>query len=81
MKLYVELETIKDTLLGMPLEPHYPDFYISIIEKLSNGNINSIVTCLQCIHHRDDGSHYCTKLGRPCPNNADFFCKYGDARK
>lgn len=41
-------------------------------------DVRPVVHCSECVHH-DDGSpyHYCRKWRKNCPDDSDFFCKYG----
>ena len=41
-----------------------------------------VVRCPSCKFHEDiDGYHECRRLRMRCPNDAEFFCKYGRHRK
>ena len=40
--------------------------------------IESLVRCQECKHHRDLQYHYCTKWGRNCPDDSEFFCAWGE---
>lgn len=37
-----------------------------------------VVCCSQCKHHRDLDVHFCMRHGIECPDDAEFFCKYGE---
>ena len=41
-----------------------------------------VVRCPSCKFHEDvAGYHECKKLRMRCPNDAEFFCKYGQRRE
>lgn len=44
-------------------------------------DVREVVTCEACVWHVDDGTHYCNKWCEPCPDNAEFFCAYGERRE
>lgn len=47
------------------------------VEILCGVKIN-LVRCCECIYHDDEGPyHYCRKWKRNCPDDSDFFCKWG----
>ena len=47
------------------------------VEILCGAKFN-LVRCCECIYHDDESQyHYCRKWGRNCPNDSDFFCKWG----
>ena len=37
-----------------------------------------VVTCEECKWHVDCGYHYCNKWCAVCPDNAEFYCAYGE---
>lgn len=39
-----------------------------------------VVRCDECVHHVDCGYHYCNKWRKRCPDDSDFFCKYGERK-
>lgn len=40
-----------------------------------------VVRCPECKHHHDSGIHFCDKLGMGCPDDSEFFCKYGELKE
>ena len=48
------------------------------IKKLPAADVRDVVTCEECDWHVDVGYHYCNKWCQPCPDNAEFFCAYGE---
>lgn len=36
-----------------------------------------VVRCCDCKYHHDCGTHFCVRLGMDCPDDSEFFCKYG----
>lgn len=39
-----------------------------------------IVYCQDCVHHEDGYAHWCNKWEHICPDDSEFFCKYGRKR-
>ena len=48
------------------------------LDDFHAADVRPVVTCEECVWHVDDGCHNCTKLGMLCPDDADFYCKYGN---
>ena len=40
-----------------------------------------VVRCRECKHHHDCGTHFCDALGMDCPDDSEFFCKYGERKE
>ena len=59
--------------------PGAREAYKTILEALDG--TQKIVTCSDCIHHHDDGVHFCYALGTDCPDDSEFYCKYGKKRR
>ena len=36
-----------------------------------------IVCCQDCVHHEDGYAHWCNKWEHTCPDDSEFFCKFG----
>lgn len=49
-----------------------------ILAKVERGELVEVVTCEHCINHVDMNYHFCRKLRIECPNDSDFYCKYGE---
>lgn len=41
-------------------------------------DVVKVVRCKDCKHHYDLDVHYCYRLCIECPDDADFFCGYGE---
>ena len=52
-----------------------------IIDYASTVDAALIVRCKDCKWHHDCGVHFCDRLGMDCPDDSDFFCKYGELEK
>ena len=52
-----------------------------IIDYASTVDAVLIVRCKDCKWHHDCGVHFCDRLGMDCPDDSDFFCKYGELEK
>lgn len=50
----------------------------NVVHLIPAANVRQVVTCERCAYHVDCGYHYCNKWCVPCPDDADFFCAYGE---
>lgn len=57
--------------LGEPCEE------VKQIKAIPAADVAEVVYCSECFYHYDDGDHKCKKLRIPCPDDSEFFCKYG----
>lgn len=48
-----------------------------IITHASTLTLPEIVYCQDCVHHEDGYAHWCNKWEHTCPDDSEFFCKYG----
>ena len=48
-----------------------------IIENAPTLTPPEIVYCQDCIHHEDGYTHWCNKWEHTCPDDSEFFCKFG----
>lgn len=48
-----------------------------IITHASTLTLPEIVYCQDCVHHEDGYAHWCNKWEHICPDDSEFFCKYG----
>ena len=53
---------------------------IELIEKAPTIDAVPVVRCRECKHHHDCGTHFCDALGMDCPDDSEFFCKYGERK-
>lgn len=51
---------------------------IDLINNQPTVDAVSVIRCKDCKYH-DEGEHYiyCWALKTKCPNDSEFFCKYG----
>lgn len=56
------------------------DRFSEFIKSIPAADVRPVVTCEECDWHVDIGFHYCNKLCISCPDNAEFFCAYGERR-
>ena len=54
---------------------------IELIEKAPTIDAVPVVRCRECKHHHDCGTHFCDALGMDCPDDSEFFCKYGERKE
>ncbi len=50
---------------------------IDALEALPVFDQPEIVYCQDCVHHEDGHAHWCNKWEHTCPDDSEFFCKYG----
>lgn len=48
------------------------------LKDIPPADVWPVVTCAECDWHVDCGYHFCNKWCQPCPDNADFYCAYGE---
>ena len=48
-----------------------------IIESMPTLTPPEIVCCQDCVHHEDGYAHWCNKWEHTCPDDSEFFCKFG----
>ena len=49
-----------------------------LLDEIENmSDIITITTCEECKYHVDNGYHWCNKWKQNCPDDSEFFCKYG----
>lgn len=58
------------------------DYGFEIAYKVDIDNLPTltppeIVYCQDCVHHEDGYAHWCNKWEHICPDDSEFFCKYG----
>lgn len=58
---------------------------VDLQKLVTTSDVVEVVRCCECIYHDDESPyHYCRKWRRNCPDDSDFFCKWGsrkDARQ
>jgi len=57
---------------------HTADEVERILDTIPPADVRPVVTCAECDWHVDCGYHFCNKWCQPCPDNADFYCAYGE---
>lgn len=40
-----------------------------------------VVRCPQCVHHEDNGYHFCNKWEHFLPDDSAFFCAFGKRKE
>ncbi len=82
---------IRDVALAFPFangqydrenaDPHFIngcESYREWLEAIPAADVVDVVRCCECVYHDDESQyHYCRKWRRNCPNDSDFFCKWG----
>lgn len=48
------------------------------LNSIPAADVVEVVRCCECAYHDDESQyHYCRKWRRNCPDDSDFFCKWG----
>ena len=58
-----------------PCKPAACD-WLQMLEE-DAADVAPVVRCPECKYHIDCGTHFCDRLGMDCPDDSEFFCKYG----
>ena len=48
------------------------------VHYMDAADVVEVVRCPQCKHHHDLDVHFCMRHGIEGPDDAEFFCKYGE---
>ena len=75
MAQYIEKQAAIDELCYVD---EYNSRSIATIRAMKPVDVRPVVTCAECDWHVDCGYHFCNKWCQPCPDNADFYCAYGE---
>lgn len=59
------------------VERIFADGVYAVIETMPAADVEPVVRCPECKYHHDCGTHFCDRLGMDCPDDSEFFCKYG----
>lgn len=51
------------------------------LEAIPAAHVAEVVYCSECVYHYDGGDNKCKKLRIPCPDDSEFFCKYGKKKR
>ena len=49
----------------------------AFVEQMPTLTPPEIVCCQDCVHHEDGYAHWCNKWEHTCPDDSEFFCKFG----
>lgn len=85
MPKYIDADALKVVMvfsqkLGDLTVPEMRDI-LTEIDSIPAAYVVEVVYCSECVYHYDDGNHKCKKLRIPCPDDSEFFCKYGKKKK
>lgn len=50
---------------------------VDALREIPAADVVEVVRCCDCAYHEDRNYHYCRKWRRDCPDDSDFFCKWG----
>ncbi len=87
MAEYIERYAAITTLLAKLDECKHAEFLFgdeidTIIRNIPAADVVPVVRCDECVHHDDESPyHYCRKWRKNCPDDSDFFCKYGERKE
>ena len=51
------------------------------VSALPAADVAPVVRCPQCIHHEDNGYHFCNKWEHFLPDDSEFFCAFGERKE
>lgn len=76
------LDALNSVILDYTSEGKYPDRFgiddaINLVEDAPTFTPPEIVCCQDCVNHEDGYAHWCNKWEHTCPDDSEFFCKYG----
>ena len=54
---------------------------IEFVENLPAADVAPVVRCSQCVHHEDNGYHFCNKWEHFLPDDSEFFCAFGERKE
>ena len=61
-------------------DPHFLNGVESVLEwaqTLPTLTPIEIGCCQDCVHHENGYAHWCNKWEHICPDDSEFFCKFG----
>ncbi len=50
---------------------------LDAVNAMHTADVEPVVRCPECKYHHDCGTHFCDRLGMDCPDDSEFFRKYG----
>lgn len=83
MDEYIKRKSLIDEFDRLGLGEHsfvervFSDGVRTIIAGIPAADVAPVVRCCDCKYHHDCGTHFCDRLGMDCPDDSEFFCKYG----
>lgn len=69
------LDSVGTVMVGKGLSSYGE--LIGCIEDAPTLTPPEIVCCQDCVHHEDGYAHWCNKWEHTCPDDSEFFCKFG----
>lgn len=57
------------------------DWVREAIKKMPTIDAVPVVRCPQCVHHEDNGYHFCNKWEHFLPDDSEFFCAFGKRKE
>ena len=90
MRLIDADKLTKDLTYDIGNHPIHGNFKITVASvraAISNmPTINTVpaapvVRCPQCVHHEDNGYHFCNKWEHFLPDDSAFFCAFGKRKE
>lgn len=88
MARMIDADVVTKRLRGWLESPHGENVYnsgyddaiwhvLDVIEHMPTLTQPGTVYCQDCIHHEDGYTHWCNKWEHVCPDDSEFFCKFG----
>lgn len=79
MEKYIRESDAIQTVLDKP--DMTEDEKLSVVLRLKAvpaADVVEVVRCYECAYHDDDSLyHYCRKWRKSCPDDSEFYCKWG----
>lgn len=77
----IDGDELKNQIRHMPrtVNPDLVQYALvqAIIADMPTLTPPEIVCCQDCVHHEDGYAHWCNKWEHTCPDDSEFFCKFG----
>ena len=77
IKLEAAVDAVNDVYYDTPDMNLSADRLEAALRGIPAADVAPVVRCCDCRHHYDCGTHFCDRLGMDCPDDSEFFCKYG----
>ena len=80
MSDYIEREALLDSIRN-DVAPFNVAMVFRHIHNMPAADVAPVVRCPQCVHHEDNGYHFCNKWEHFLPDDSAFFCAFGERKE